>query len=343
MIKQKRTKMIIIMLSLAMLAGCSQSGTNSSDTSGNTMIELENEAIIEKYSKTDNLSTTFPEAKFDVKEEIVNIDFEGENMVGTLTYPKEQEDIPIVLMLHGFGGQMNSLALEGTEENAYSRAARVFSGQGYATLRIDFIGSGESDGLWEDTTVSGQIANAETAIDYIKTLSFVDENRIGIMGMSQGSWVAASTAARVPGIKTAILWVPVFSPEATYSVIMGKDVIMEGALASNPNEVLEYTNWGETSSMKARFFKEFYEINPLSEIGIYKGSLQVVVGMKDTLVYPQPAGGRMFLKYHKTYEGEKEELIVMEDMDHIFNVFAGESDKVDTAVVAGLEFIEETL
>ncbi|MBN9348951.1 MAG: hypothetical protein J0I48_22580, partial [Devosia sp.] len=102
-----------------------------------------------------------------VVESNVKIARGDETIVGTLALPKGVEKPPVVLLLHGFTGKRDELAVAGTEEGVYSRTARLLAERGVASLRIDFVGSGDSSGKWEDTTTFSQIADAVAAFDWL--------------------------------------------------------------------------------------------------------------------------------------------------------------------------------
>ena len=125
-------------------------------------------------------------AEYGVTETIVNIDHMGHNIVGTVAMPDGEGPFPIVLLFHGFTGTRDELPVTGTEERMFGRTARWLAERGYASLRIDFLGSGESDGAWEDTTFSGQIADALVAMEYASGLDGVDAERIGYHRLEPG-------------------------------------------------------------------------------------------------------------------------------------------------------------
>lgn len=171
----------------------------------------------------------------------ITIDRNGNRMRGTLTMPEELTGkLPSVLILHGFTGQRHENVIKGTNETMYGRTATRFSSHGLVTLRIDFIGSGESDGNWEDTTFSGQIDDAQAALRYLSTQTFIDPERMAVLGLSQGGLVAASTAGRNSLVKTAILWSPVADPEDTYALIVSRKTVIKG---------LRNTSQGTTSPL----------------------------------------------------------------------------------------------
>ena len=93
----------------------------------------------------------------------VSIGSQGLRMVGTLALP-EALPAPVVLLLHGFTGTRDEMAIAGTGEGIFTRVARLLAAAGYASLRVDFIGSGDSVGDFADTTFEGQVADGLAAL-----------------------------------------------------------------------------------------------------------------------------------------------------------------------------------
>lgn len=278
------------------------------------------------------------EGMYGVTETVVNIDHMGQNIVGTLAMPDGEGPFPIVLLLHGFTGQRHELPVVGTEEFMYSRTARSLAERGYASLRIDFLGSGESDGAWEDTTFSGQIADALVALEYASGLDGVDAERIGILGLSQGGLVASGTAAAAADrVDTVILWSPVSSPPTSYTIILGVEWIIAG-LASGGEAVSGTLPWGAEIALRTGFFDEIFTMDPVGELAQYGGPVQVVVGSRDDTVWPQPHAGQVYLNYHEGME----QLIVL-DGDHVFDVLATGPSVLDEAITWALAWLMLTL
>lgn len=243
----------------------------------------------------------------------------GQLIKGILTEPTDRfEPKPAVLIFHGFTGQKNEMDITGTEEAMFEMTARIFAENGIASLRIDFIGSGESEGKWEDTTFSSQIDDAIAAIDFLESNPNIDMSKIGVLGLSQGGLVAACTASRDSRVKTAILWSPVAIPAYTYSVLLGADVVT-GSLELDGDEMLEATlPWGATTLLKKPFYQELFLTDPVAEMAKFDGPLMVTVGLADTVVSPQPQMGMLYIKNH-----EGKEKFVQLDADHMLGIFNG--------------------
>lgn len=262
----------------------------------------------------------------------------GQRVVGILTLPEPvYDEVPALLMLHGFTGQKNEMGVAGTEEAMFEMAARIFAEHGIASLRIDFRGSGDSDGLWKDTTFSSQISDAQAAISYLETIPQVDPTRIGVLGFSQGGLVAACTAARDWRIETAILWAPVASPAFTYSQILGAETVLE-ALTIDPDETIDATlPWGAVTTLKKPFYNELFLIDPVAEIASYFGPLMVVIGLNDDVVFPQPHAGQIFIDNHFGWRK-----FVQLETDHMFGIFSGPEILVE-AVYEAIDWVYLTM
>ncbi len=81
-----------------------------------------------------------------------------------------------------------------------------FAQAGYAAIRVDLRGSGESDGLLEDEYLQRELDDACEAIDWISKQPWCDGN-VGMMGKSWGGFNALQVAALRPPALKAILTV----------------------------------------------------------------------------------------------------------------------------------------
>lgn len=261
---------------------------------------------------------------------------DGQKVIGTLSTIDSNPKAPVVVMFHGFGGTRDELAIKDTKEGVFSRSARLFSESGYASLRIDFRGSGESEGKWADTTFSGQIKDGIAAVDWLKTSDKVDGSRISILGWSQGGLVGAHVARARPEVKSVTLWAPAVTPLYTYSSLLGADNVAKGLASPPDTEITAKLPWGAETTLKASFFKEMPTTSTIGAIARYPGPLQVIVGSKDTTVTPQPASGQVLLDYH-----DGEERLDVFEMDHVFNAFTGPETIDNHMVPATLEWLKK--
>ena len=267
-----------------------------------------------------------------IQEKVV-IGAAGQTFVGTLELPAG-DPAPVVLLLHGFTGSRDELPIPNTKEGVFSRTARLLAENGYASLRIDFRGSGESisDMTYEKTTFDGQAADATAAIDYLKSLPRVKGDDIYLIGWSQGGLVASAVAGRGGNLDAVALWEAVGDTKATYGGLLTPEVLQKGMAAKADETITTKLPWGADVSLNGAFFDGIETFDAMKEIAAYKGPLLVTKGTKDTTVLPQVADN--FIAAH---DGPEE--LWTEDMDHVFNVFAN-TDTLDKMVGATVGYFK---
>jgi dienelactone hydrolase len=117
----------------------------------------------------------------------------GQNLVGVVHIPDGDGPFPVVIVCHGFKGRMS--------EPQISRLAEDLVKAGFVSLKFDFSNNiGESDGEFENITVTQEIDDLNHAIEFVKTLAYAN-GQIGITGHSLGGMVCSLTASKRNDIK----------------------------------------------------------------------------------------------------------------------------------------------
>jgi dienelactone hydrolase len=290
----------------------------------------------------DSIRSSGPQ--YDWAESIVTFTNEGMTLVCSLTIPGTPHLPPIVITMNGFGGDRNDVEIPGTGEPFFKRFARILAEQGIASLRIDFRGSGDSDGEYQMTSFSSQISDALAALDYIENnlKHQVDTKSIGMMGFSQGGIVGSTAAARDKRVDSLVLWSPVTFAPHEYEGLLTKEGIKTGLALPDGGWAMfplyldgVYLNWD--LPLGKVFFEDLFNIAPVSEIRKYQDPLMVIVGNEDPIVWPQPAKGQLYIKYHEGFEK-----LVALDVDHAFNWWAG-PEGPDTAYYWSTAWFIKTL
>lgn len=135
----------------------------------------------------------------------------GEDVVlaGTLSRPAYvARDLPIaaVVLIHGSGPNDRDETLYG--HKPFRVLAELFTSAGYAVLRYDKRGVGESSGSARGETLIDYAADAEAAFDYLRSRRDIDAARIGLLGHSEGGMIAPMIAARRPDVAWLVLLAP---------------------------------------------------------------------------------------------------------------------------------------
>jgi dienelactone hydrolase len=126
---------------------------------------------------------------------------------GLLHRPAADDHAPAVVLLHGFTGHHVE------DHRLFVQMARRLAEAGFAVLRFDFYGSGDSDGDFEEFTVHTELADAVAALDWLAQQPGTDPDRIAILGLSLGGCVAALLAGKDPRVKAAVFWNAVALPD----------------------------------------------------------------------------------------------------------------------------------
>jgi uncharacterized protein len=104
----------------------------------------------------------------------------------------------IVVLCHGFLSNKNS--------TTNKTLTRLLNERGLSTFRFDFFGQGQSEGLFEDITVSVAVGQAMAAIDFVADRGY---SPIGLVGSSFGGLVGILTTARRADLSCLALKCPV--------------------------------------------------------------------------------------------------------------------------------------
>jgi dipeptidyl aminopeptidase/acylaminoacyl peptidase len=141
--------------------------------------------------------------KYEERESVV-LENEGQKIFGIFHRPCSNGPFPTVLMCHGLAGHKTG------KYRLYVHLAEKLSSLGIASLRIDFRGSGDSEGHFSETTIGSEVSDAAVALDYLRGRPDVDKSRIGIFGRSVGGTVALLTAQKSGPIKCLAIWAPLY-------------------------------------------------------------------------------------------------------------------------------------
>jgi dipeptidyl aminopeptidase/acylaminoacyl peptidase len=109
---------------------------------------------------------------------------------------------PAIIWIHGSGADQNYLAWHPGWYRMYYSMSQYLAQQGYVILTPDYRGSSGYSRDWA-TGVSRDLGGGETqdvnaGADYLKTLSYVDPDRIGIWGLSYGGFMTLQSMVTDP-------------------------------------------------------------------------------------------------------------------------------------------------
>jgi hypothetical protein len=214
-------------------------------------------------------------------------------------------EYPAVLMVHGFASHKDEVG------DMYKREARCLAVAGYASLRIDFAGSGESAQPWVANTYDGMVADTRIALDWLVGHSSTDDDRIGILGFSLGSRIAAAVAGTDDRIVAFANWSgAVENGRAGFEFFF--DTYYDEAQANGSVVVdLGFT----VIELSAEWFDSMDASHALDDVGGYFGPLLAIAGEDDLTV--NPIVSRELILHAGSLDAT---LRILPGADHIYHV-----------------------
>jgi hypothetical protein len=234
---------------------------------------------------------------------------EGEQIVGMLHLPaKSRGKFPAVVCFHGFTGNKQE------SHRLFVKMARLLAAAGTACLRIDFRGSGDSEGDFSQMTPTGELADARQALKFLRGVRGVDPKRIGVLGMSMGGMISAFLLGEDRGIKSSVLWAPVGNPRRLVEARMNDQARHQ----LDTMGLIDNLGW----PVGKEFIGEMMEINPLKAIVKARGPILIIHGDKDEAVPPSET-----YAYVDALRGarKKVEYRIVLGADHVFSSLAWEA------------------
>lgn len=229
---------------------------------------------------------------------------------------KQGERVPMVVLCHGFMGNMQSDLL--------IKIAELLQERGIASIRFDFNGHGQSEGRFQDMTVLNEIVDAKKVIEYVTALPYVSS--VAIAGHSQGGVVAAMTAGELGAekIKSVVLLAP--------AAVLRDDAIRGSTMGAtyDPFNPGEYVELFRGLKLGAEYIRTAFSMPIYETSAGYKGPALIIHGTGDRVV-PYTYGER----FHQLWEGS--ELIILDRADHGF------SKQTNEVAASSADFLSKTL
>lgn len=227
----------------------------------------------------------------------ITIKRDGLTLVGDREEPFG-EIYDMAILMHGFTANRNTDLLKQIADNLRN--------ENVASVRFDFNGHGESDGKFEDMTVTNEIADAKAILAYVRTDPHV--RNIFLVGHSQGGVVASMLAGLYPDlIKKVVLMAP--AAQLKDDALKGNT---QGA-SYNPNHIPAVVPFKDKKL--GGFYLRIAQVLPIYEISQrYTGPVSIIVGSNDQVVDPKYSK-----KYDQVYQNSQLNLI-----DHADHSFTGE-------------------
>jgi dipeptidyl aminopeptidase/acylaminoacyl peptidase len=246
----------------------------------------------------------------------VEFSVENQKIVGDLHLPENFESpFPCVVTSHGFKSHRGS--------QKYLQLGNRLPMLGVAALRFDHRGAlgGESEGKFEDTTLTRRIEDLAAALGHLKNISEIDCSRIGLLGSSFGGRTVLALPKDESIKAIVLLATPIGFPRTR--VEMRESFEKKG-----------YYQYPDGSRIRKEFYEDLTRYNFREEakridcpLLVIHGDLDEQVPRHQSKVLYEAAGSRI------------KELRMIEGADHAFT----ETKKSNEILVLSLDWFKNHL
>jgi len=243
-----------------------------------------------------------------VKFENVKFQSEGNILLGRVYRPEGRARKPAVAICHGYPGDTKNMDL-----------AEDIALNGIVALVFYYQGAWGSGGKYSLTKLE---TGAHDAVAFLRSLPFVDPDRVGLVSHSMGALPLTKTMSLDQTIKTGVLMSPASDTRGMASEETAKRLasMVEGKLT------------GATEKTLLKDLKEVAKsTNPVELAAKIKAPIMIIVGSKDTVTPPEAC--------RRVYEAanEPKKWVLVEGADHGF------SEHRIPLIRAVLDRLDETL
>jgi exosortase A-associated hydrolase 2 len=131
----------------------------------------------------------------------------------------------------------------------YVSFARELAQRGYYVLRFDYMGHGDSDGKFEESTIETHFSDINCAIDWLKN-EVPSMDNIGLLGLRFGATLASMIAENRQDINRLILWEPITNGANYMQEMLRSNIATQSAvykeIRKNREALVESMRKGET-------------------------------------------------------------------------------------------------
>ncbi len=199
-------------------------------------------------------------------------------------------DTPVVVMFHGFtGNHIESHFI-------FAKLSRALEKAGISSVRFDFRGSGDSEGTFEEMTLSSEVSDARVMANYARNKF---KGNLGILGLSMGGTVALLTAPDL-NPDALVLWAP---------AAKNREVFTSGGMPQQV-EKGKYIDVGGIQ-ISGAFVSDILTMNAFESAKHYSGPVLILHGTSDSTV---PFKHSQDL----VKEFDQATLVPVEGADHVF-------------------------
>ena len=128
-------------------------------------------------------------------------DHNGRSLFGILHQPAQPSGLPAFVFCHAFAEEKL------WTHRVFVTFARRLAAEGHPVLRFDYMGNGDSDGTFSESSLETGKSDVIRAIEQVRQKT--GAKAVSLMGLRFGGTVASLVAEEVPDLRHLILWAPI--------------------------------------------------------------------------------------------------------------------------------------
>lgn len=242
----------------------------------------------------------------------------GITLAGTFTYPQEGTSFPAVVLVTGSGPQNR-------DEEVFAHKpfliwADHLTRSGIAVLRYDDRGIGKSKGDFNSSTTADLATDAIAAVNYLKNRNEINNEKIGVVGHSEGGIIAPLAANHSEVVSFIVLCAGTAVPG--YEVILLQSELISKRMGESEEKIKKDIDFSkkifdviinskdksEANEEIDRIYKEYYESLPEEEKSKPENSKEALEQIKKSFSGPW---FKYFLEFDPATELEKLDVPVL--------------------------------
>ncbi|MGA4719881.1 alpha/beta hydrolase [Fictibacillus nanhaiensis] len=228
--------------------------------------------------------------------------WKGRKLAHTLHIPHRngegEKKFPLIIICHGFTSTRIGV------DRLFVKTAQALVKLGFAVLRFDYSGCGESEGEYGDNEFACFIDQTKEAISFGSKLTNIDKHAITLIGHSLGGAVAVCTAADDERISNVITWSAVGNPFADIKEIVGYN---------GEHPVIDHLGYAITEE----FLLSLQAYSPLEAIKKFRGRALFIHGTGDPVISSDYCSD--YYKESKKITGVTTSMELIEGANHTYS------------------------
>jgi len=166
----------------------------------------------------------------------------------------------------------------------YVNFARELARLGYAVLRFDYMGHGDSEGKFEESSVETRLSDIQCAIKIVKEKT-EETLKVNLIGLRLGATLAALTSELDPTINRLILWEPIINGTTYMRQMLRINLTTQTSvykkIRHNSQTLIQMMKDGQTVNIDGYevswpLFDQIQQIDLLNQTKTYQGKTLII-------------------------------------------------------------------